>query len=249
MIKKVGKNTILILVTNIANGIYALSFLFRISVSIWLLVDHDSIVHLQCVSCMNNTAGFATLTFMKHFICELLPLSAIFTLQLFTIRKAKHAKLRNTGQVQGSSLTNSIDENEVLNDHSFLLSPGNDLGNVNATAMNSKRSKSNEGQKAIDLFTDTESHTGFTSKGGSPKHSHEQYSNSEVSHRCNEQNLMPYQDGYERGRQFQSISRNRKQTMDEPIYKIELIGDDEENELSQQRKMRPSDYIDSFARS
>ena len=145
MIKKVGKNTILILVTNIANSIYALSFLFRISVSIWLLVDHDSIVHLQCVSCMHNTAGFATLIFMKHFICELLPLSAIFTLQLFTIRKAKHAKLRNTAHIQGSSLTNSIDENEVLNDHSFLLSPGNDLGNVNATALNSKRSKSNEG--------------------------------------------------------------------------------------------------------
>ena len=80
MIKKVGKNAILILVTSIANGIYAISFIFRISLSIWLIVDHEGIVTLQCDCCKDLKVGFAILTFTKNFFGILLPLSAIFTL-------------------------------------------------------------------------------------------------------------------------------------------------------------------------
>ena len=90
MIEKVGKGNSLTIVMTIANSIYAFSFFFRLCFNIVLLSDHHDIVRLQCDSCMYDTAGYALLVFSVHFFCELLPLSAIFTLQLITVIKAEH---------------------------------------------------------------------------------------------------------------------------------------------------------------
>lgn len=91
MIKKLGKGTILTLVQNISNAIYAISFLYRIVLNLCLVLDQKPIVLLQCNSCLYLNAGYAMLVFSTHFFGELLPLTAIFTLQLVTISKAGRA--------------------------------------------------------------------------------------------------------------------------------------------------------------
>ena len=78
----------------IANSIYAFSFFFRLCFNVALLWDHNKIVELQCHSCMNGTAGFAMYIFSYHFFCELLPLTAIFMLQLISVIKAEKSTLR-----------------------------------------------------------------------------------------------------------------------------------------------------------
>ena len=89
---KVGKGTLLTQVMFISSLIYALSFAFRIIVNCVALFDNHKIDHLQCRSCMDCTPGYAMFIFWFHFIGELLPLSAIFVLQLVTISKQKHSK-------------------------------------------------------------------------------------------------------------------------------------------------------------
>ena len=79
-----------------ANLIYAFSFFFLICYNIVLVVDKDSITQLQCESCKDGTAGYALLIFSENFICLLLPLTAVFTLQLIMLIKAEKAHLRLT---------------------------------------------------------------------------------------------------------------------------------------------------------
>ena len=99
MIEKVGQGNSLTIVMTIANLIYASSFMLRICFNIVLLSNHESVIQLQCKSCMDGSVGYGMLLFCIHFFCELLPLSAIFTLQLVTIIKAKsNAKLRQALQ-------------------------------------------------------------------------------------------------------------------------------------------------------
>ena len=77
----------------VANSIYGFSFIFRIAWEIWMFTTDTKILkQLQCQSCMNCENGYAYLIFFQHFFGFLLPLTAIFILQLVTMSLKKTSK-------------------------------------------------------------------------------------------------------------------------------------------------------------
>ena len=87
--RNVGTGNSLTRVMTVSNCIFATSFVFRIIVDIVDLSDKASLVTLQCKSCLYVTPGYGIYIFSLHFFGVLLPLSALFTLQLVTIIKSK----------------------------------------------------------------------------------------------------------------------------------------------------------------
>lgn len=84
--RRMGHARNLLWLIAISNSIYAFGLLSHILFTLFELFGIKSLIDLQCQSCMNETAGFGVLTFFLHFFGQLLPLSAIFALQLNTRR-------------------------------------------------------------------------------------------------------------------------------------------------------------------
>ena len=115
MIEKVGSGTQLTKVMTVANSIYGFSFVIRIVWEVWMFTtDNEILKSLQCHSCMYCENGYAYLIFFQHLFGFLLPLTAIFILQLVTMNMKKKSKeglvvpFMKTSTI-GETYTNSAD--------------------------------------------------------------------------------------------------------------------------------------------
>ena len=68
----------------IVNSIYGLAFLVHLAFDSVTVFGRSSITELQCNSCKQGSADYAVYIFFKHFLGELLPITAVLIMQLVT---------------------------------------------------------------------------------------------------------------------------------------------------------------------
>ena len=77
----------------LCSSVFALSFLFRSAINIWIAVDSQHIVNLQCKANLYNKGMWPFLVFSLQFFGETAPLSILFYIQDRNSRPRESTKL------------------------------------------------------------------------------------------------------------------------------------------------------------
>ena len=77
----------------LCSSVFALSFLFRSAINIWIAVDSQHIVNLQCKANLYNKGMWPFLVFCLQFFGETVPLSILFYIQDRNSRPRESTKL------------------------------------------------------------------------------------------------------------------------------------------------------------